>query len=282
VIDYSPHLYRCCQHNVAMGWPWYAQSLWQATADNGLAAWMYAACDVTARAGEGRAVTIHTDTNYPFSGQVTLHVESTRAMSFPLYLRVPGWCRGFQVAVNGQPLDVQAEPRTCVRIERAWQSGDTVSIEMPMQIALTEWPRTGSVTVERGPLSYSLKIGERWQRCGGTDEWPEWEVLPTTPWNYGLAIDRSDPAQSLVAIEKGTTAEQPWTLEAAPIEIKARARRIPQWKLEDNQTVAELCTSPIRSDQPDEEITLVPLGCARLRIACFPVIGQGADAGVWR
>jgi hypothetical protein len=48
-ICYSPHIYRCCQHNVAMGWPWYAQNLWQGTADDGLAAWLYAACDVTVR-----------------------------------------------------------------------------------------------------------------------------------------------------------------------------------------------------------------------------------------
>jgi DUF1680 family protein len=58
-IDYSPHLYRCCQHNVAMGWPWYAEHLWQATADDGLAAWLYAACEVSARVGaSGKHLTL--------------------------------------------------------------------------------------------------------------------------------------------------------------------------------------------------------------------------------
>jgi hypothetical protein len=281
-ICYSPHIYRCCQHNVAMGWPWYAQNLWQATSDNGLAAWLYAACDVSTRVGaDGAQVTIHTATDYPFDGRVVMTVGSSEPVEFPLYLRVPRWCHGFEVAVNGQPMDVEAPPGAYVRIERAWSARDRVVIDMPMEPALTRWPRNGSVTVDRGPLSYSLRIEERWRRCGGTDQWPEWEVLPAGPWNYGLAIDRDRPTESLTVVPKGEVADQPWTIEAAPIEILAKGRRIPDWGLE-NETVAELQLSPVRSDRPEEQIRLVPLGCARLRIACFPVIGEGPDAKAWK
>jgi hypothetical protein len=68
---------------------------------------------------------------------------------------------------------------------------------------------------------------------------------------------------------------------AAPIEIKAQGKRIPNWGLE-NETVAELQTSPVKSDEPQEQIALVPLGCARLRMACLPVIGRGPDAQAWK
>jgi DUF1680 family protein len=281
-ICYSPHIYRCCQHNVAMGWPWYAQNLWQATADDGLAAWLYAAGEVTARAGQaGSEVTIRSETDYPFDGRVQMSVESGGPAAFPLYLRVPGWCRGFQVAVNGRPVEAEPAPGTYVRIERTWSAGDTIAVEMPMEVALTEWPRTGSVTVDRGPLSYSLRIAERWQRCGGTDEWPEWEVFPASPWNYGLVVDREDPGRTIEVVQKKAVADQPWTVDAAPIEIRARGRRIPNWGLE-NETVAELQMSPVASDQPEETIAMIPLGCARLRIACIPVIGEGAEAQEWR
>jgi DUF1680 family protein len=281
-ICYSPHIYRCCQHNVAMGWPWYVQNLWQATADSGLAAWLYVPSRVTAKVGQDAAeVTIEVDTDYPFTSQVTMTCHCARPTQFPLYVRVPRWCRALHLALNGMPLEVAAEPGAYVRIVRAWETGDTLSLDMQMDVFLTEWPRTGSVTVDRGPLSYSLKIGERWQRCGGTDAWPEWELYPSTPWNYGLLIDRRDPAASLHVTAKQTKAAQPWTLEAAPIEIKARGRRIPGWRLE-NETVAELRQSPIRSTEPTEEVTLIPLGCARLRISCFPVIGDGPDAREWR
>ena len=162
-IDYSPHLYRCCQHNVAMGWPWYVQNLWQATGDRGLAAWLYAAGEVTAKVGESAEVTIRSETDYPFKTAVAMTVEAASPVEFPLYLRVPRWCRGFTVSVNGEAVDAAARPGAYVRIERTWAAGDRVEIQMPVELSLTHWPRTGSVTVDRGPLSYSVRIPEDWK-----------------------------------------------------------------------------------------------------------------------
>lgn len=279
-VSYSPWDYRCCQHNVAMIWPWLAENLWQASADSGLVAWVYSACEVSAVVAGGRTVRVREETDYPFSGEVKLSVECEGGAAFPLYLRIPGWCRDFRVEVNGRPAAADACPGHYLRVERAWATGDVVTIAMGMSLGLTTWPRTGSVTVDRGPLSYSLKIGERWQRCGGTDAWPEWELFPATPWNYGLVLDARDPAAGFRISEKGRVADQPWSLETAPIEIAARARRIPSWKLV-NETADVLRDSPIRSGQDEETVTLVPLGCARLRMSCLPVIGDGPDAREW-
>lgn len=281
-IDYSPHLYRCCQHNVAMTWPKFTENLWQVSADGGLVAWMYAPNEVTAKAGrEGSQVKLTVETAYPFKGAVTMAVKASSPVRFPLYLRVPRWSEGFAVSVNGKKAKAAPRPGEFVRLERAWADGDRIAITMPMAVSLTRWPRNGAVTVDRGPLSYSVRIGEKWQTCGGTEQWPEWEVLPTSAWNYGLVLSGADPARAFTVTEKPGIAQQPWTLDAAPIEIKAKARRIPNWKLE-NETVAELQLSPIRSAEPDEDITLIPLGCARLRMSCMPVIGEGPDAREWQ
>ena len=52
MFSYSPgEVYRCCQHNVAQGWPYFAEELWLATSDGGLCASLYAASEVTARVG---------------------------------------------------------------------------------------------------------------------------------------------------------------------------------------------------------------------------------------
>jgi len=243
-------------------------------------AWIYAGCEVTAKVAGGRTVHVREETDYPFSGGVQLSVTCDGDTAFPLYLRIPGWCRDFRVEVNGQSVAVDTQPGHYLRVERTWATGDVITIAMGMSLGLTTWPRTGSVTVDRGPLSYSLKINERWQRCGGTEAWPEWEVFPTTPWNFGLLLDTDDPLAGFKVVEKGQVADQPWTVEAAPIEITARAKRIPAWKLV-NETVDVLRDSPIRSVQAEETVTLVPLGCARLRMSCLPVISDAPDAREW-
>ncbi|MHC4608008.1 MAG: beta-L-arabinofuranosidase domain-containing protein, partial [Planctomycetota bacterium] len=130
-------------------------------------------------------------------------------------------------------------------------------------------------------LSYSVQIDEDWRRCGGTDEWPEWEALPASPWNYGLVVDVDDPARGLEVVERGGAGHEPWTAEAAPVAIRAKAKRIPGWGLT-NETVDPVREGPIRSDEPLETITMVPLGCARLRMSCLPVIGEGPDARRWK
>jgi hypothetical protein len=281
MVIYSPFVrFRCCQHNVGMTWPQMVENLWQASADGGLVAWMYAACEAAATVAGGKRVRVRENTDYPFAGTVHLTLECDEPVAFPLYLRIPGWCRGFRVRVNGAAAAMYTQPGQYLRIERAWANGDTVDVAMEMALGLTTWPRTGSVTVDRGPLSYSLRIGERWQRQGGTDAWPEWEVFPTTAWNYGLTLDADDPLKGFVIAEKGRVADQPWTVEAAPIEITAPAKRISGWQLV-NETVDVLQQSPIRSDEPPETVTLVPLGCARLRMSCLPVVNDTPEAREW-
>ena len=269
-VCYSPHIYRCCQHNVAMGWPWYAENLWQASSDNGLAAWLYAGSDVKTVVGDGTEVTLREETDYPFDTNVRITGQTDANCVFPLYLRVPRWCSAFRANVSGKTLDVNPEPGSFVRIEREWSQGDIISIEMPVGVSLTTWPRTGSVTVDRGPLSYSLRIEEQWKRCGGTDEWPEWEVFPKTPWHYGLIVGENKPV--IESIQAKPVSPQPWTLESAPIELKAKAKRIPDWEIGDDETVMELPQSPVCSQEQEEDISLIPMGCARLRIACLPVV----------
>ena len=93
LVSYSAlETYRCCQHNVAQGWPYFAEHLWMATRDGGLAAIFYCASKVKARVADGTEVKITEDTGYPFSDRITLTISARREVEFPLYLRIPGWC----------------------------------------------------------------------------------------------------------------------------------------------------------------------------------------------
>ncbi|MCX6923782.1 MAG: glycoside hydrolase family 127 protein [Verrucomicrobia bacterium] len=286
MFSYSPfERYRCCQHNVSHGWPYYAEELWLATADRGLCASLYAASEVTAKAGTGASVKIVEETDYPFGDTVTLSISAAQPTKFPLYLRIPRWCKDASVKINGEVVPCTPKPLAYVVLEREWKDGDKVSLRLPMEVRLQQWEKNkNAVSVSYGVLTFSLKIGERWERCGGTDAWPELEVFPTTPWNYGLVLDEKQPAASFKVVTSGGGAlpAQPFTPATAPIQLQVPAKRIPAWKLDSLGLVGKLQPSPVKSDQPTETVTLIPMGAARLRITSFPTIGEGNDARVWK
>ncbi|MCX8160809.1 MAG: glycoside hydrolase family 127 protein [Candidatus Saccharicenans sp.] len=271
LLSFDPWKYRCCQHNVAFGWPYYLEHLWLATSDNGLAAVFYGPSMVNFKAGsEGREVRIIQDTDYPFDGRIELTIYTGQPVFFPLYLRIPGWAEQASISINGgRPKEIRAAGELAV-IERSWKYGDRVIIELEQPIRVHFWPGLGqAASVRRGPLWYSLEIKEEWKRAGGTDDWPAWEVLPASPWNFALLLDPRDPTGGMKLTEKRQLDYQPFSLQSAPLVLEARARRLPEWK-EEGRMVGKVPPSPVVSRQPDTRIRLVPMGCARLRITCFP------------
>jgi hypothetical protein len=272
LVSFDPWSYRCCQHNVAFGWPYFAENLWLATADNGLAAVLYAPSSVTATAGDGARVGVVEETDYPFDEQATFTVSADRPVEFPLYLRIPGWAAGARIEVNGRRVEGEMDPGGYAVLRRLWRHGDQVRLELPMEIRIKHWPGVGdAVSVRRGPLWYALKIGEEWKRYGGTDEWPAFEVLPTTPWNYGLIVNGAQRAGTIRLASRKTPGFQPFEPEAAPIVLRAKARRVPGWRAE-GRMVGPVPASPAEAEGPVEEVDLIPMGCARLRIASFPTV----------
>jgi hypothetical protein len=141
-----------------------------------------------------------------------------------------------------------------------------------MDIRVAVWPGVGgAVSVRRGPLWYSLKIGEKWKRCGGTDTWPAYEILPATPWNYGLDLDPARPGGAVRVIEVKPPASQPFSPQTAPVVLKIRARRVPTWQAQ-GRMAGLVPPSPVQGAGAVEEVELIPMGCARLRISSFPTV----------
>ncbi|HEX4122388.1 MAG TPA: beta-L-arabinofuranosidase domain-containing protein [Verrucomicrobiae bacterium] len=285
MISYSPYeVYRCCQHNVSHGWPYYAEELWLATPDNGLCASLYAASEVSAKVGDGAEIKINEETDYPFRDTVKFTIDASKPARFPLYLRVPRWCASASVSINGEAADLESRPEAFIRLERLWRGGDIVVLRLPMKPSVRRWEKNeDAASVNYGPLSFSLAIKERYSEYGARDpQWPQWEVVPESPWNYGLVLDEANPASSFKVIQSdGPLAAQPFTPETAPIKIEATGRRIPNWHADSNHVIGKLQRSPIISDQPTEKIVLIPMGAARLRLSMFPVIGAGAGAHEW-
>ena len=127
------------------------------------------------------------------------------------------------------------------------------------------------VAIERGPLVFALRRRELWTAVKGSEPYADYEIRTDEAWNYGLLdqdLQRAEDAFQLVA---QPPADQPWSAEAAPLRIAARARRIPDWQRYGGMA-GPIPWSPIRSAEPDETVTLVPYGCTEIRIAEFPVV----------
>lgn len=125
----------------------------------------------------GKSVELSQSTNYPWSGNIAIHIDKNQAGAFDLKVRVPGWVKGdvvpsdlyrytdgkrlsYKVAVNGMPVDNSALTEDgYVTLNRRWKKGDKVEVSFEMEArtvrahAKVEADR-GRVAVERGPLVY--------------------------------------------------------------------------------------------------------------------------------
>ena len=122
--------YACCTSNMHQGWPKFTQNLWYATHDGGLAAMVYSPCNVTAEVAGGVRVTIAERTQYPFDEQIRFEIRidgrKVKTAEFPLRLRIPGWCKGATVAVNGQAVASPGKG-SVAEVRRTWRTGDVVT-----------------------------------------------------------------------------------------------------------------------------------------------------------
>lgn len=270
--------YPCCTSNMHQGWPKFAQNLWYATADSGIAALLYAPSEVKVMVAGNIPVTVKETTNYPFEEAVTFTIHTPKKATFPLHLRIPAWCKKGTVKVNGIVM-TESAGNQIVQVERTWQTGDVVELSLPMHLYQQTWFEN-SISVERGPITYALQIGEKVTPVKNEKDPIEYgdsylEVRPTTPWNYALIATPDDQLDKRYKVVKsGATSAWPWATGQAPIFLKTRAKRIPSWQLYNEMTgpLPYSITYGMETGE-EEEITLVPYGNTKLRISQFPVVG---------
>lgn len=253
-------------------------------------------------------------TNYPFEETVKFVIKTDRPVRFPLRLRLPNWCKAAEARIGGQSIGTVSGD--WILIDRQWKDGDVVELNLPMEVKVTnhrfntdirlvpdserdgDWAE--AVTVEKGPLLYSLAVPIARQVAIPTMDKQrggfEAMAAPDGPWNYALVLDAADPAASFRVVHPGSDSGYVW--EHAPIALEVRAVRIPGWKCteaqldgrvppearekwspadrhrwEDRRWLAPDLPSPgFAVADTVETIRLVPLGFTLLRMTYLPAV----------
>jgi hypothetical protein len=234
------------------------------------------------------------ETEYPFSGTVKIKIEAQSPQSAALNFRIPGWCAGASLKINGEKRSGEAMPGTYYKIEKVWQDGDIIELNLPMEIKLIEVDDSGLAgnypyALERGPLLYSLKIKEAWLPYEGAPltklppDWHWYEAVPEVcsptvgaarhyhygglyPWHYALPPDLLEYGGAEVTEEY--TGAYPW--EESPVRLRVKAGKlkynIPHAPTSTPEPYKQKC--PVSDGH--EWIELVPYGCTTLRVSYFP------------
>jgi hypothetical protein len=265
----EPH-YGCCTANLSQPWPKLAASTFL-RAEDGLVAAVYAPSEASVSI-DGAAVRVALETNYPFRETLRFTVETDRETEFAFKLRIPAWTTAqATVVVEGDAAPVAA----CGyhTLKRKWSGKTTIELRLPMPTSLV--PRPNSLfAVARGPLVYALPIGERWERTncdvpGREHPHCDYEVFPTTPWNYGISA-RPETIDADIRFEEMPIAAGPlFAPDAAPIRACVRGKKV-DWELVDGSAAPAPGMSWVSDEE--EELTLVPYGCTNLRLTEMPLV----------
>lgn len=252
----DPH-FGCCTANFHQGWPKLTASLWMATSDQGLAATVYAPCHVSTTV-RGVPIEIEQTTDYPFRDDIAMTLRPHSAVSFPLRLRVPAWCATPSLRVNGTLVEAKTD-QGFLTVEREWKPGDTVQLSLPAAV-VTEKGFNDSISLSRGSLVFSLPIGEAWVKWRKRGLTNDWQVYPTTAWNYAVSGEAT--------VERHDVGARPFAGATPAITLIVRGRLV-AWKAEEG-AADPVPLKPTAEDEPPATLRLVPYAGAKLRITSFP------------
>ena len=243
----------CCTANFSQGWPKFALSAFMHRDDTILNAVMLP-CEL-----RDNGILIRLETDYPFRNTTRYTVDADRA--FTLEVRIPSFAEN---------LKIDGVPAPAENARFAIAPGHTeISISFDVSPAFAARPN-GLSAVRMGsllfsvPVEYDKKMYE-YVRRGVERKYPycDYEFLPKTPWNYAFAA----PA---LTVERSGSGEIPFSQASPPVTVMAQMQRIP-WGLK--FPYRSVCRKTPKSGAPvgpEQTVTLIPYGCAKLRMTEMP------------
>lgn len=105
-----------------------------------------------------KGVTLTQENDFPDEEGSRLSISTYAPRQFTLCVRKPGWTDGMKMRVNGQQLKIAPDASGYYALDRTWEDGDVVELEMPMTVRLEELNYLPQyVSIMRGPIVLAAK-----------------------------------------------------------------------------------------------------------------------------
>ncbi|WP_114558748.1 glycoside hydrolase family 127 protein [Desertihabitans aurantiacus] len=127
----------------------------------GVAVHLYGDADIRAVLPDGDGLELRLRSRFPWEEGAELDVEAVHGAGLPVRLRIPAWCTGATVSVDGVAVEDVRAGREVV-LERDWRPGTRIRVGLPMPVRVQRSHRLAEeiqnqVAVTRGPLVYCLE-----------------------------------------------------------------------------------------------------------------------------
>ena len=111
---------------------------------------------------EDMGVKLTQETVFPEQAGTTIKLELDEPKAFEIKIRHPEWSKlKYEVKVNGDKVDVDSKPGSYCSLNRRWETGDTISVKMEMDISLEQMPDVPDyVAVLYGPIVLAAPTGD--------------------------------------------------------------------------------------------------------------------------
>jgi DUF1680 family protein len=131
--------------------------------EKGLWFHLYGGNDINTVLKNGKPLKLKQETNYPWDGNIKITIE--QAADASLFFRVPGWCKGAIIKVNGNTFKTNISSGTYAEVNRKWKEGDVILLTLPMEARLVEAnplveETRNLVAVKRGPVVYCIESAD--------------------------------------------------------------------------------------------------------------------------
>jgi DUF1680 family protein len=107
-----------------------------------------------------RSVKVVQTTTFPMTDTTTLTVTGTG--NWAMKIRIPSWTSGATISINGQASGVAANPGSYASLSRTWNSGDVVTVKLPMKLRTVAANDNAQIAaIAYGPIVLSGNYGQQ-------------------------------------------------------------------------------------------------------------------------